>query len=246
MHEAALRAAGLDGWRYQRLPVPPDLLEETVRALPGAGFRGANITIPHKEAALAVANRATETARAIGAANTLTFEDGSIDAENTDAAGFLAALPRSPRGATALVLGAGGSARAVVWALLSEGAAEVMVWNRTSERAVQLCAQIGGVPTRSVRPADFLVNCTAVGLSADPPVFKALPLEADTLEDYPCVVDLAYRDDDTELIAAAKARGSETVGGLEILARQGALSFEVWTGRPAPLEAMRAALGPTP
>ena len=142
MHNAALRAVGLTGWRYQRLPVAPELFAETVRALPGAGFAGANVTIPHKEAALALADEATAAARAIGAANTLTFAPGgAIAADNTDAPGLLAALgdlrPRS-----ALILGAGGSARAVAYALAQAGAA-VAVWNRTPERARALAADLG-------------------------------------------------------------------------------------------------------
>ena len=109
MHAAAFAAMGLEEWRYQHLPVPPELFSETVRALPGAGFAGANVTIPHKEAALAVADAPTERALAIGAANSLTFTGGGIEADNTDAPGFLAALPGSPQGRSALVLGAGGS-----------------------------------------------------------------------------------------------------------------------------------------
>ena len=97
MHNAALAAAGLDDWRYLRLPLPPELFAETVRALPAAGFRGVNVTIPHKHAALALADRASDAARAIGAANTLTFEDGAIVADNTDAPGLLAALPELAR-----------------------------------------------------------------------------------------------------------------------------------------------------
>src|SRR4051812_42227046 len=109
MHNAALAELGLD-WRYQKLPVPPDVFAETVRALPAQGFLGVNVTIPHKEAALALADTATETARAIGAANTLTFTAGAIEADNTDAGGLLDAVAavREIRGATALVLGARG------------------------------------------------------------------------------------------------------------------------------------------
>ena len=106
-----------------------------MRALPAAGFRGVNVTIPHKHAALALADRASDAARAIGAANTLTFEDGAIVADNTDAPGLLAALPESPRGRTALVLGAGGAGRAAAWALTTRRAREVAIWNRTPERA---------------------------------------------------------------------------------------------------------------
>jgi hypothetical protein len=118
MHNAALAALGLGDWRYQRLPIPPEAFAETVRALPARGFRGVNVTIPHKEAALALADTATDTARAIGAANTLTFADGAIEADNTDAGGLLDAIApvRAVRGARALVLGAGGAWRAAVYA----------------------------------------------------------------------------------------------------------------------------------
>ncbi len=141
MHNAALRALGMEGWRYQALPVPEELFAETTRALGAAGFVGANVTIPHKQAALALADRASEAARAIGAANTLTFApDGTIAAENTDAPGLIAALEQLaglPAHPSALVLGAGGSARAAVWALREAGAREVSVWNRTPERAAR-------------------------------------------------------------------------------------------------------------
>jgi shikimate dehydrogenase len=243
MHEAAYAALGIEDWRYQLLPVPPDLLEETVRALPGAGFAGANVTIPHKEAALALADRASDAARAIGAANTLSFEDG-IDADNTDAPGLLAALRdagHDPQGASALVLGAGGSARAAIWALRDAGA-EVAVWNRTPERARQLAEELGANVSEEDAKADLLVNCTAVGLHPDDDPFAALPIRADDLPRYACVADLAYGPTETRLTAAARAAGVPTVDGLEVLVRQGALSFERWTGREAPLEAMRAAV----
>src|SRR5262249_17076888 len=143
----------------------PELFDETVRALGAAGFHGANVTIPHKHAALALAGEASGAAREIGAANTLTFgADGEIAAENTDAPGFIAALGGSPRGRRALVVGAGGSARAVVWALREEGAAEVSVWNRTPERARALADELGVRAVASPAAADLLVNCTSVGL----------------------------------------------------------------------------------
>lgn len=241
IQEAALRAAGLDGWRYQRLPVPPELFEETARALPGAGFAGANVTIPHKEAALKLAGEVSPEAAAIGAANTLTFAGGAIEAANTDAPGIVASLPEPPAGRRALVLGAGGSARAAVWGLLDGGAAEVMVLNRTTGRARQLCAELGGRPVEHPEPADLLVNCTSVGLGDPAGTFTALPLAPDDLRGYGCVVDLVYREGATELVAAARARGVKTVEGLEVLVRQGALSFQRWTGRAAPLEVMRRA-----
>jgi shikimate dehydrogenase len=243
MQNAALKAVGLTGWRYQLLPVPPELFSETVRGLPGAGFRGANVTIPHKEQALKLAADASEGAAAIGAANTLTFDDaGAIHAENTDAPALIAALPSSPAGKTALVLGAGGSARAAVWALRAEGAAEVRVWNRHPDRARALCAELGGVPVTTAGAADLLINCTPAGMNGDPAVFKQLPVQADEISMFGCVVDLVYAHADTPLVHAAKARGVPVVDGLDLLVGQGALSFERFTGVAAPVEEMRTAV----
>ncbi len=249
MHNAALRAVGLGGWRYQLLPVPPELFAEAVVALAGAGFRGANVTIPHKEAALSLATEATSRARAIGAANTLTFDgSGGVHADNTDAPALIQALPFPIGGRTALVLGAGGSARAAVWALLDAGAAEVRVWNRTPERASRLSAGLGAVPSEIAEPADVLVNCTPTGLNAGDSTFGELPLGPDALGDFACVVDFVYADTETALVRAARAQAVPVVDGLELLVGQGALSFEVFTGRRAPVDAMRAAIqqGPSP
>jgi len=242
MQNAALRAAGLSDWRYQLLPVPPELFAETVRALPAAGFRGANVTIPHKQAALELADEASDAAREIGAANTLLFErTGAIVADNTDAPALISALPLPPTGRTALVLGAGGSARAAVWALLGAGAAEVRVWNRHPGRAAALCAQLGGTAVRDAAPADLLVNCTPVGLNGDGAGFKQLPVGVDELAMFGCVADFVYSDSETPLIRAARARGVPVVDGLDLLVGQGALSFERFTGLPAPVEQMRTA-----
>jgi shikimate dehydrogenase len=241
MHNAALEAVGLRDWRYVRLPLPPALFGETVRALPAAGFRGVNVTIPHKEAALALADRASDAARAIGAANTLTFEDGAILADNTDAPGLLAVLGESPAGRTALVLGAGGAGRAAVWALLSAGAADVAVWNRTPERARALAAELGARAVEAPKPAEIVVNCTSVGLHDPEATFKALPVQADELDAGSLVVDMVYRAGETRFLEAARTRGARVVDGLEVLVAQGAASFERWTGLEAPREAMRAA-----
>jgi shikimate dehydrogenase len=240
MHDAALQAVGLDGWRYQLLPLPPELFAEAVRALPGVGFAGINVTIPHKQAALALADEATATARAIGAANTLAFaRDGAVHADNTDAPALIAALgDERPR--TAVVLGAGGSARAVVYALAQTGAS-VKVWNRSPERARSLAGEFGAEAVQDLPPADLLVNCTSVGLADPSRTFKDLPLQADALGAYACVVDLVYRAGGTGLLREAKRTGSRAIDGIEILVRQGALSFERWTGRAAPLEVMRRA-----
>jgi shikimate dehydrogenase len=243
MQNAALAAAGLQRWRYQALPVPPERFDETVRALPGAGFRGVNVTIPHKLAAFAIADSTTPAARAIGAANTLVFEgDGAISAANTDAPAIIGSLPFSPAGRTALVLGAGGSARAAVWALLDAGAAQVQVWNRTPERAARLCETLGGgTPVLDASPAEILVHCTSSGLDGSSQMFKELPLEADELSGYDCVVDLVYTNSVTPLVHAARERGIPAVDGLELLVAQGALSFELFTGVSAPVDVMRAA-----
>jgi shikimate dehydrogenase len=253
IHNAALAALGLDDWHYQLLPVPPVLFDETTRALPRSGFVGANVTIPHKQAALALATHASDTARAIGAANTLTFAaDGTIAAENTDAPGLIAALaglselPANPR---VLILGAGGSARAAAWALREAGASEVSIWNRTAERASALAHDLGVNAVREPVPADLLVNCTSVGLhddaversASDSQGLNQLRLTLDQVGKYSYVVDFVYRPGSTPLLAAAKAHGARTVDGLQILIAQGALSLELWTGRKAPVEVMRQA-----
>jgi shikimate dehydrogenase len=246
MFEAAFAERGLRDWSYQRLPVPPELFEQTARALPASGFLGANVTIPHKQAALALADRVSDTARAIGAANTLTFrEDGAIEADNTDAPGLLAALarlPDMPAHPSALVLGAGGSARAAIWALLDAGAASVSVWNRTPERAVAVARELGASPVERPLAAELLVNCTSVGLqrsASEAAALNQLSLTADLVGSYAYVVDLVYRDGPTPLLAAARRRGATTVDGLDVLVAQGSLCFEHWTGMPAPLAAMR-------
>lgn len=236
LQNAALDAVGLSAWRYQLLPVPPELFAETVRALPGAGFRGANVTIPHKRAALELAAEASPRAAAIGAANTLLFsERAEVHADNTDAPALIEALPFPATGRTALVLGAGGSARAAVWALGDAGASEIRVWNRTPERAAELCAELGSIPVTEPEPANIVVNCTPVGMDAS----GELPVRA---ADYDCVVDFVYGARETALVRAAREGGIPVVDGLELLVRQGALSFEQFTGRPAPVEVMRRAV----
>ncbi len=243
MHNAALAAAGLHDWRYLALPLPPERFAETVRALPAAGFRGINVTIPHKEAALALATEATAVAAAVGAANTLTFgPGGAVHADNTDVPGLLESLPVDPAGRTALVLGAGGAARAAVYALHSAGAGEILVWNRTRERAERLVAEFGGRAVDAPEDATLIVNCTSVGLREDDQPFKSMPLDADTLIVGSCVVDMVYKPGGTALLAEASRRGASVVTGMEILIAQGAASFGRWTGTTASREAMRAAV----
>ena len=261
MQNAAFRAVGLD-WRYEAIDVPPEDFPEVLGALPGRGFAGANVTIPHKLRALEAADEATEVARVVGAANTLSFGGGRVRADNTDVEGFLAALreraPEAPAGMRALVLGAGGAARAVVYALLEAGAARVDVWNRHPERAAGLVADLAPAAGSSVlasneKPSltasDLLVNATSLGMR-DPDAgpgsregdefFKAVPLSADELDDRLTVVDLVYRQDRTPLLRVAQGCGSRCVDGFDVLVHQGAASFRIWTGMEAPLGAMRS------
>jgi shikimate dehydrogenase len=248
MQSAALAELGLsDEWEYGAVEAAPEDLEGRIREMAAEGYAGANVTVPHKEAALALADEASEVAGAIGAANTLSFAPGAetgvptIAADNTDAGGLLASLPGSPRGRRALVLGAGGAARAVVWALARE-AAEVAVWNRTAERAATLAAELGGAPAAAPDAGEYelIVNTTAVGLRGEDP-FEHLPLTPDAFKPDQVVVDMVYGERPSALLAAAAERGAETVDGLEVLVQQGALSLEIWTDRKAPLAAMRTA-----
>lgn len=242
IHGAALAALGLDNeWSYEAIDLAPDEFESRVRAMAGEGFVGANVTVPHKSAALALADTLSETAREIGAANTLSFEAGEIRADNTDAQGLLDALPCSPAGKRTLVLGAGGAARAAVWVLVREGA-EVEVWNRTPLRAKHLCRELGGAPILApdVSAYELIVNSTAAGLKGEDP-FAELPLEPSGMVVRQTVVDLVYGEQPSRLLAAAEAAGASVVDGVEVLVRQGALSLRIWTGREPSLEAMRAA-----
>jgi shikimate dehydrogenase len=277
MQTAALTELGLAGeWTYGAIDVAPEDFEAEIAELAVAGeYAGVNVTVPHKQAALAMADVATDGARAIGAANTLSFSDGRIAAANTDAGGLLRSLPSSLAGGgdagvgdaparRALVLGAGGAARAAIWALAhgGDGAAppgegrpddepgstlipsfEVDVWNRTPERAAAVAAELGARSVAAPDPADYalIVNTTAVGLGGEDP-FEHLPLGTDSFVPGQVVVDMVYGEEPSPLLAAAAAAGALTVDGLEMLVQQGALSLRIWTGEEPSLEAMRAAL----
>ena len=235
MMNAAFRSLRLD-WRYLLLPAPRGRFDEIARALPASGYRGANVTLPHKQAAYALADELGEAAAAIGAVNTLSFgPGGSVRGDNTDAPGLLDALGE-PVPATALVLGAGGAGRAAAWALREAGA-EVSVWNRTADKASALADELGvRHDERPTQPTDLLVNATSVGLQPGDALEYLPRVEAAT------VVDFTYGATPTALIRRAAARGARTVEGPELLVRQGARSFELWTGHAAPLDAMRAAV----
>ncbi len=261
MQNAALAALGLgEEWRYEAIEVAPEEFEARVRAMPAEGFAGANVTVPHKLAALALADAVSEMAREIGAANTLTFSDAGILAHNTDAGGLIASLPEAPQGQRALVLGAGGAARAAVWALGAAGAS-VDIWNRTPARAetvrievaeraqeLEVKIEVGTIEAEAQESAaeldqsgyELIVNTTAVGLGGEDP-FEHLPLRHDGFGPGQAVVDMVYGNAPSSLLAAAAEAGARTVDGIEVLVQQGALSLQLWTGREPPVDVMRAA-----
>jgi shikimate dehydrogenase len=254
MHNAALRAQGID-MVYLAFDVPPERLSEAVSGLRGLGFRGANVTIPHKEAIVGLLDEVEATALRIGSVNTVVNERGRLLGYNTDKSGFAAAL-RSVRaegaaGLRCFVAGAGGAAKAVVAALMDGGATEIRVCNRTLERAVSLCARAASwgssecvpVEEKDARAAaarcDLVVNATSVGLGAS---FKESAIPVDILHSQQIVLDLVYGPSPTALVREAKARGATAIDGKEMLVMQAAGSYELWTGRRAPMDVMRQSL----
>lgn len=238
---------------YVPLHIAPGNFGSCVRRLPQMGFRGVNVTLPHKEAALILADDVTDRARRIGAANTLTFQpDGRLHADNTDGAGFLANLyqtcPRwSATDGPALVLGAGGAARAIVVALLDAGAGRILIANRTVARAELLAADLGplveaaALDEVSDRLGAFscVVNTTSLGMAGQPPL--ALPL--DGLDPAALVTDIVYTPLETPFLRAAAARGCRVVDGLGMLLHQAVPGFERWFGqRPEVTPQLRTAV----
>ncbi len=259
MHTAAFAALGLEGeWSYEAIDLGPGEFAAGVDELWGSGFVGVNVTVPHKEAAFALADRRSDAVEEIGAANTLSFDEKGMIADNTDAPGLIAALPAGfePGGSRALVLGAGGAARSSAWALAQAGA-EVSVANRTNERAVRLAEEIG-VALLPVSPGgemldltgfDLLVNATSVGLAREGAAprasgddLMALSLSAEQLIDPLVVVDMVYGSEPTEIAAVCLNGGVTFVDGLEVLVHQGGESFHIWTGLEPPIEIMRDAV----
>jgi shikimate dehydrogenase len=254
MQNAALAELGMGReWSYEAIEIAPEDFAARVRMLPAQGFAGANVTLPHKVAAFELADDASDVATAIGAVNTLSFREGRIVADNTDAWGFLAALGRSPAGMRALVVGAGGSARAVVWALTDAGA-DVSIWNRTRIRAERLATHLGAAVTEldgdvlRTDPYELIVNTTSLGMEtaagrpeAAASELRGLRIDPAGLRADQTVVDLVYGAAPTALLSAARKRGARTVDGLEVLVHQGAASLRIWTGAEPPIETMREA-----
>jgi shikimate dehydrogenase len=255
MHNAAFRVLGLD-WAYELRPVPPRGLAAAVESLRGARFGGANVTVPHKQAIIPWLDGIDDDARGIGAVNTVVPRDGRLWGYNTDAGGFLTALDAAgfrPAGRRGLLLGAGGAARAVAYALASAGC-QVSIHNRTPQRARRLAADLADILPDAlvgVLPAemglagleagdfDLLVNATSLGMWPRPdasPWPEGQPIPARWM-----VFDLVYNPLETRLLRQARAAGAQAIDGLGMLVHQGALAFTLWTGRTAPIDRMYSA-----
>ena len=242
MHNAAYAALGMD-WAYVAMPVEPERLEQALRGLPALGFAGANVTIPHKQAVAQLCDELSDEARRAGSVNTvLVGEHGRLRGETTDGAGMLDAIGTLPGGG-AMVLGAGGAARAAAVALRDAGM-RVEIAARRPGAAAALAGELGldaadGWPPASL-PA-LVVNATPVGQAG---AAEELPVPGRLLDGVEVVCDLAYRGDgaETGLITGARERGIRAVDGLDVLVGQGALAFRLFTGSPAPVAAMRAAV----
>jgi shikimate dehydrogenase len=255
MHRAAAQAVGIP-LRYDLWPVQAEGLPDAVRAVRGSPWLGANVTLPHKPAILALVDSVTPPARRIGAINTLYKREGLLHGDNTDAPAFLECLRRQ-LGFQAIheqvvVLGAGGAARAAIVALLDAGVRSVAIWNRTADRTPALRAELTtvGVPTGAVRliatnvldrqlaAATLLVNATSVGLDGHSlPLAPAALAGASDLR----IFDMVYGLDGTPLVRHARSLGITAVDGLWMLVRQAAAAFALWTGRQPPEDAMHAA-----
>ncbi len=255
MHNAALRAQGID-MVYLAFDVLPESLSNAVAGLRALGFRGVNVTIPHKEAIGVLLDELDSVAARIGSVNTVVNDDGRLVGYNTDKWGFAAALrglrPEGAQGLTCFVAGAGGAARAVVAALMDDDAREIRVYNRTPERAALLCSEAASwgaahcfaVPEHEVfgaaSEARLIVNATSLGLS---PSVKESPVPVDIVNSRHIVMDLVYGSGPTTLVREAKARGATAIDGKEMLVMQAAGSYELWTGQQAPLDVMRKSIG---
>ena len=256
MHNAAFAELGLD-WAYVPLPVQPDDVEQALKGLAALNFVGANVTVPHKQAVIRYMDELSDAAHITGAVNTIQLKEGKFKGYNTDAIGFLNALQEAgcnPKGMRVAVLGAGGAARAVVFALARAGADSIIVLNRTAERGAFLVDDLAAVfPGSSLRfealtseslavlnhNVDLVINSTSVGMY---PHVETCPWPADVPVPAQVIFcDLVYNPLETVFLARARAAGAATIDGLGMLVHQGATAFEKWTGHPAPVEVMRQA-----
>ncbi len=257
MHNVAFAELGLN-WAYVPLPVHPDLVERALKGLLALGFRGVNVTTPYKETVLPFMNELSPSAHAINAVNTISITpDGKLIGDNTDARGFVQDLQENNvdvKNSTALILGAGGSSRAILYGLLQAGCPEVILLNRTLDKAAKTAQEIGVYfPKVNIQTALFdesnisrfskaklIINCTSLGRqenSDQMPWYDNISFQRDQV-----VYDLIYHPNPTRFLEKAKHDGARTLNGLGMLVHQGALSFTIWTGVQPSIETMRIAI----
>ncbi len=240
LHNAAFRALGMD-WKYELLETPHHQLAQAVDRLRKDDCGGANVTLPHKETITKWLDQLGDSARQVGAVNTIVKRDGKLIGENTDMAGFMRALDDArvnPRGAQVIILGAGGAARAVAFALASAGISRLTIVNRTASRAQELGERLQrhhpGLALEVNRRddlgnADIIVNATSVGMVpnvAESPLPKEYRVPRGAV-----AFDLVYNPAETRFLIEARDAGAKTIGGMGMLAHQGAVAFKLWTGR---------------
>jgi len=255
MHNAAFREMGMD-YVYVPFRVRPEQLPTAVDGFKALNFTGINVTLPHKKAMLPLMDSVSREAELIGAVNTLVFKDDMVEGHNTDARGFIASLREEGVSSVSrmkvVVLGAGGGAQAVVVGLALEGADRITIANRTGQKAVHLAETIGGktgVPVEGISldderlperlsDSDLLVSTITAGMDPSIP----LVIDSDWLHKDLIVYDIVYTPPETNLLKAAAERGSRAIGGMGMLVHQGAISFQLWTGKQPSVKTMRRAL----
>lgn len=250
MHNTALQTCMLNGV-YAAFHVIPTQLEQAIAGIRALGIGGVNVTIPHKERVMAYLDEIDEHAKVIGAVNTIVQRHGKLYGYNTDGLGYVRSLKGDMQvhipSARIVIIGAGGAARSIVHALLLEGCREIMISNRTLARAQALADDLSIFANRKVtalsavqavdpRAVDIVIQTTSVGMH---PHAHVMPLAKEWLQPHMIVSDIVYNPLETELLKAAREAGCRTHNGLGMLAYQGAIAFEMWTGQPAPIESMR-------
>lgn len=254
MHNAALLAAGVNGI-YMPLHVLPDQLEAAVRGIVALGYRGVNVTIPHKEQVMQYLDVIDESARLIGAVNTIVNEGGTLTGYNTDGIGYVRSLKEEAvpelAGKRIAVLGAGGAARGVIYALALEKPEHIHILNRTADRAIVLASDLRGHGLGEISgsgmeevanvlaTADIVINTTSAGMH---PHVDDVPVDPSLIREGAAVSDLIYNPLETRLLRESRMRGCTVHGGLGMFVYQGAVAFEHWLGIPAPVETMRRAV----
>ncbi len=256
MHNAAFRALDMD-WAYVAFRVEPTQVEAAIRGIVALGMVGINVTIPHKEAAALLVHEVDDVAEALGSVNTIHNVDGLLKGYSTDGPGFVRSVEETGvalAGKAAALIGAGGSARAVAYALVKAGVSNLTIAARRRHKAEEVAAMVerrarrnvaavdlaSDAAREAVQAADLVVDATSVGMYPDSDTAPVIP--ADWLHAGQLVCDLTYNPRDTTLLQAARLRGASTLDGTGMLVHQGAIAWEIWTGREAPVEVMREAL----